>query len=81
MSDNANCEEQREEQTELEEAGGAEVRWFKVGIVFSPHSAFTPFTELLLKSQFPQPPSFFVSIFHHGILALFNDVQLSLCYW
>lgn len=29
MSDNANCEEQREEQTELEEAGGAEVRCFK----------------------------------------------------
>lgn len=35
MSDNANCEEQREEQTELEEAGGAEVRWFNIGIVSS----------------------------------------------
>lgn len=31
MSESANCEEQREEQTELEEAGGAEVRWFKNG--------------------------------------------------
>lgn len=28
MSESANCEEQREEQTELEEAGGAEVGWF-----------------------------------------------------
>lgn len=35
MSESANCEEQREEQTELEEAGGAEVRWFKMGIVSS----------------------------------------------
>lgn len=35
MSESANCEEQREEQTELEEAGGAEVRWFKLGIVSS----------------------------------------------
>lgn len=34
MSDNAYCEEQREEQTELEEAGGAEVRCFNIGIVF-----------------------------------------------
>lgn len=33
MSESANCEEQREEQAELEEAGGAEVRWFKMGIV------------------------------------------------
>lgn len=33
MSESANCVEQREEQTELEEAGGAEVRWFKTGIV------------------------------------------------
>lgn len=28
MSESANCEEQREEQTELEEAGGPEVGWF-----------------------------------------------------
>lgn len=28
MSESANCEEMREEQTELEEAGGAEVGWF-----------------------------------------------------
>lgn len=28
MSESANCEEQREEQTELEEAGGAEVGCF-----------------------------------------------------
>lgn len=38
MSESANCEEQREEQTELEEAGGAEVRWFKMGIVSAPRS-------------------------------------------
>lgn len=75
MSDNANCEEQREEHTELEEAGGAEVR-----SALSSLCVFTSFTELLLKSQFPQPP-FIVYIFYHGILALFSDVQLSLCYW
>lgn len=38
MSESANCEEQREEQTELEEAGGAEVRWFIMGIVSSPRT-------------------------------------------
>lgn len=37
MSESANCAEQREEQTELEEAGGAEVRWFKTDIIFSHH--------------------------------------------
>lgn len=72
MSDNANCEEQREEQTELEEAGGAEVRWVNIGIVSSRHGGFTSFTELPLKSQFPQPYSFIL----HQALALFLDVQL-----
>lgn len=38
MSESANCVEQREEQTELEEAGGAEVRRFKTGAL-SPLSA------------------------------------------
>lgn len=57
MSDNAKCEEQREEQPELEEAGGAEVRWVNIGIVSSPHGGLTSFTELPLKSQFPQPCS------------------------
>lgn len=33
MSESPNCAEQREEQTELEETGGAEVRRFKMGIV------------------------------------------------
>lgn len=33
MSESLNCVEQREEQTELEEAGGAEVRRFKTGFV------------------------------------------------
>lgn len=50
MSDNANCEEQREEQTELEEAGGAEVRWFNIAIVSSWHCVFTYFGESTLKS-------------------------------
>lgn len=35
MSESENCVEQREEQTELEEAGGAEVRRFKMDIVSS----------------------------------------------
>lgn len=56
MSDNANCEEQREEQTELEEAGGAEVRWFNIGIVSSQHYVFRSFGELPLQSKFPKPP-------------------------
>lgn len=72
MSDNANCEEQREEQTELEEAGGAEVRWVNIGIVSSRHGGLTFFTELPLKSQFPQPCSFIL----HQALVLFLDVQL-----
>lgn len=35
MSESENCAEQREEPTELEEAGGPEVRRFKMGFVFS----------------------------------------------
>lgn len=57
MSESANCEEQREEQAELEEAGGAEVRWFKMGIVSSQHRVFTSFTDLSHKSQSLKPPS------------------------
>lgn len=56
MSDNTNCEEQREEQTELEEAGGAEVRWFNIGIVSSQHCVFRSFGELPLQSKFPKTP-------------------------
>lgn len=37
MSENANCVEQREEQAELEEAGGAEVSWFLTGIPSARH--------------------------------------------
>lgn len=33
MSESANCVEQREEQAEVEDAGGAEVRCFKMGII------------------------------------------------
>lgn len=50
MSESANCVEQREEQTELEEAGGAEVRWFKMGIVFL-SALCTSFTDLSHESQ------------------------------
>lgn len=35
MSESETCVEQREEQTELDEAGGAEVRRLNVGIVLS----------------------------------------------
>lgn len=35
MSESANCVEQREEQAEVEDAGGAEVRYVKTGIISS----------------------------------------------
>lgn len=35
MSDILNCVEQREEMTELEETGGAEVRWTKTDNVYN----------------------------------------------
>lgn len=45
MSESLSCVEQREEeQTELEEAGGAEVRWFKPGIVSSQRRVQPPQT-------------------------------------
>lgn len=46
MSESANCEEQREEQTELEEAGGAEVGLSKTVIVCFPHCVATLVTAL-----------------------------------
>ena len=57
MSESANCEEQREEPTELEEAGGAEVRTFQMLAVVSRRQAITPFKELSLKSHSPKLPA------------------------
>lgn len=44
MSESANCEEQREEPTELEEAGGAEVGLSKTLIVSFPRCVVTSVT-------------------------------------
>lgn len=46
MSESANCEEQREEPTELEEAGGAEVGLSKTFIVLFPRCVVTSVTGL-----------------------------------
>lgn len=51
MSESANCEEQREEQTELEEAGGAEVGWF-LKWALSLHGA----AQLHLSQRVPHKP-------------------------
>lgn len=53
MSESLNCVELREEQTELEEAGGAEVGWFKTGIVSAHLSQNPPYQSVTSK-----PPSF-----------------------
>lgn len=56
MSDKASCEEQREEQPELEEAAGAEVRRASTAVAASRLGGPTSFTELHLR---PPPPRLF----------------------
>lgn len=67
MSELLSCVEQREEQTELEEAGGAEVSWFKTVIVSAHLSQNLP-----CESVIPKPP-----FFTYGFLEL-AYVKLSL---